>query len=280
MGSFVTRDAIVALYDAHPVGAPEILDELVAGGKLLDDVVPEDLFALDQDHYGGTRATEALALAAGVGAGDAVLDLCAGIGGPARFVAHRFGCRVTGIELVASRVADARRLTELVGMGDRVVFVEGDATAPPFPDASFDACLSQESFLHVADKRRLLRECRRVLRPGGRLGFSDWVAGPALAGPEHHRLATAFTAAGIVSLERYLEELDEAGFAGVEVADLVELWKPSLRERLALLRTRREQAAARVGAERAAWWEAEYAFMVDLVQEGKLGGARLVAAVR
>jgi ubiquinone/menaquinone biosynthesis C-methylase UbiE len=280
MGSFVTRDAIVALYDAHPVGAPEILDELVARGKPLDDVAPEDLFELDQDHYGGALATEALALAAGVGVGDAVLDLCAGIGGPARLVAHRFGCGVTGIELVPSRVADARRLTELVGMGDRVAFVEGDVTALPFPDASFDACLSQESFLHVADKRRLFGECRRVLRPGGRLGFSDWVTGQGLAGAEHDRLAAAFTAAGIVSLERYLEELDEAGFAGVEVDDLVELWKPSLRERLALLRARRDQTAARVGEELAAWWEAEYAFMVDLVHEGKLGGARLVATSR
>jgi ubiquinone/menaquinone biosynthesis C-methylase UbiE len=278
MGSFVTRDAIVALYDAHPVGAPEILDELVAQGKRLDDVAPEDLFALDQDHYGGARATEALALAAGVGADDAVLDLCAGIGGPARFVAHRFGCRVTGIELVPSRVADAGRLTELVGMGNRVMFVEGDVTALPFPDGSFDACLSQESFLHVADKRRLFGECRRVLRQGGRLGFSDWVAGPTLAQAERDRLATAFSAAGIVSLARYLEELDEAGFAGVEVDDLAELWKPSLRERLALLRARREQTAARVGEEAAASWEAEYAFMVDLVHEGKLGGARLVAA--
>jgi SAM-dependent methyltransferase len=276
MGPFVARDAIVALYDAHPIGAQQILDELVSRGRPVESLTPEDLFELDQDHYGGADATEALALATAVGADDAVLDLCAGIGGPARLVAHRFGCAVTGIELVPSRVEDARRLTELVGMSDRVAFVVGDVTALPFPDASFDAGLSQESFLHVADKTRLLAECRRVLRAGGRLGFSDWVA-LRLSRDEHERLAAAFRAEGIVVRERYLEELAAAGFSVVEVADISDSWKPSLRERLERLRTRHERTAARLGETFATWWEAEYAFMVDLVHADKLGGARFVA---
>src|SRR5262249_35013220 len=149
-------------------------------------------------------------------------DLCSGLGGPARLLASRFGCGVTGIELVPSRVADARRLTELVGMDDRVTFVEGDVTALPFPDASFDACLSQESFLHIADKSRLFGECRRVLRPGGRLVFSDWVA-LRLSSEDLDRLAAAFRAAGIVSRERYLQELGATGFSEPEAADLSEL---------------------------------------------------------
>src|SRR5690242_1208953 len=149
MGLVVTRDAIVALYDAHPIGAQQILDELASRGKRLDELAPGDLFELDQDHYGGADATDALARAAGIVLGESVLDLCSGLGGPARLVALRFGCRVTGVELVPSRVADARRLTELVGMDGVVTFVEGDVTALPFGGESFDACLSQESFLHV-----------------------------------------------------------------------------------------------------------------------------------
>ena len=274
----MAHDAIVALYDAHPIGAQQILDEVVARGKRLDTLAPEDLFELDQDHYGGAEATEALALATRIEAGDTVLDLCSGIGGPARFVAQRFGCRVTGVELVPSRVADAQRLTQLVGMTDRVTLVQGDVTALPFPDATFDVCLSQESFLHVADKSRLFAECRRVLRVGGRLGFSDWVA-LRLSPNERERLAAAFRAAGIVTRERYLDELEAAGFAGVELADVSDVWKPSLRQRLERLRLRHDCTAARLGEEFATWWETEYAFMVDLVHQDRLGGARFVASV-
>jgi sarcosine/dimethylglycine N-methyltransferase len=267
------NNAIVALYDAHPVTAAVILGEL--GSR--ESLAPPDLFPLDQDHYGGPAATEALGLAVELTPADQVLDLCSGIGGPARYVAWRFGCTVTGIELVPSRVADARRLTDVVGLTSSVSFVEGDVTALPFGDGSFDVCLSQESFLHVADKAAVFAECRRVLRPAGRIGFSDWVARPELSSAEHDRLAEAFSAAGIVDQERYLAELADAGFAVTEVEDLTERWRPALRERLEALRGRRERTAARLGEAHAAWWEQEYAFMVGLVHEGKLGGARFVA---
>jgi len=277
MALLVRRDAIVALYDRHPLGAEQILDELASRGKRLDRLTADDLFELDQDHYGGADATDALARAAAIGPGDAVVDLCSGIGGPARYVADRFGCVVTGVELVPSRVADAERLTTAVGLDDRVSFVVGDVTALPFPDASFDVALSQESFLHVADKARLFSECRRVLRPGGRLCFSDWVALDLPPGARE-RLAAAFTAPGIACRERYLAALGSAAFDDVRVTDISESWKPSLRERLERLRRRHGRTAARVGEEFATWWEGEYAFMVDLVLEDRLGGARFAAS--
>jgi SAM-dependent methyltransferase len=164
-------------------------------------------------------------------------------------------------------------------MRDRVTFVEGDVTSLPFADGSFDTCLSQESFLHVADKRMLLAECRRVLRTGGRLGFSDWVA-LRLSAEEHDRLAAAFRAAGIVTRQRYVGELAGTGFSGVDVTDISALWKPSLRARLERLQHRHHETAARLGEEFATWWETEYAFMVELVHEDKLGGARFVASAR
>src|SRR2546427_575204 len=80
-------------------------------------------------------------------------------------------------------------------------------TALRFSDGSFDVCMSQESFLHVADKSALFRECRRVLRAGGRIGFTDWAAQPGLAEDEHDRLRRTFSADGIVGPDRYLDEL-------------------------------------------------------------------------
>jgi sarcosine/dimethylglycine N-methyltransferase len=269
---------LTTLYEAHPINEAQILGTLRASGKALETLSPEDLFPLDQDHYGGIEATEALAVQAGLQANSVVLDLCSGLGGPARYVAWRFGCRVTGIDLTGERVAAARNLSDLVGLSDRVAFVEGDVTSLPFRDASFDVCLSQEALLHVADKRALFRECRRVLRPGGKVAFTDWTAQPSLEGEEHERLERAFHAPGIESADGYLAHLHAAGFRTVEVDDLSAAWRPILRDRLETYRSLREPTVARFGEEHFLNWESEYAFMVGLVQAGKLGGARFVAS--
>jgi len=101
-------------------------------------VRPDELFAHDQDHYGGLAANDALAAVARVGTGSRVADFCAGLGGPARYLAHRYGAEVTGIELTPARVAGAAELTELVGLQDRVRVREGNVMDVPLPDAGMD----------------------------------------------------------------------------------------------------------------------------------------------
>ena len=85
--------------------------------------------------------------------------------------------------------AGMERLTRRVGLRHAVSVVRADATALPFGAARFDACLSQEALLHVADKAAVLAEAGRVLLPGGRLAFSDWIAHSGLGDLERARLA-------------------------------------------------------------------------------------------
>ena len=63
-----------------------------------------------------------------------MLDVCSGMGGPARYLAHRLGCRVTGLDITESRYQGALRLTPLVGLDDLVDFrlgnALGDAVSP------------------------------------------------------------------------------------------------------------------------------------------------------
>ena len=80
-----------------------------------DNIAPEELFPHDQDHYGGLPANDVLADRADIGNGSRV-DFCAGLGGPARYLAHRFGANVTGIELTPARAKGAEKLTRLVGL--------------------------------------------------------------------------------------------------------------------------------------------------------------------
>jgi ubiquinone/menaquinone biosynthesis C-methylase UbiE len=268
---------VVDFYDRHPINERQILSELARRGKNLSALTPEDLFDLDQDHYGGLAAVEALARRCGVGAGSRVLDLCAGLGGPARFLARRLGCRVTGVDLTHSRCASAARLTRLVGLTASAIFVRGDAAGLPFGAGSFTACLSQEALLHIPDKARALAECARVLTPGGRLAFTDWTAGARLSAGERERLEQWMAATGVESPQGYKRLLARAGFEAIEAEDLSDWWRRILRERLQMYRSLKADTVARFGLARYEEYDQLYAFFVGLVEGGNLGGGRFSA---
>lgn len=273
----MTDEGVIGFYDRHPMSEWQILQSLAKQGKRPPDLVPEDLFEFDQDHYGGVEAVVALAERADIGPESVVLDLCSGLGGPARLLAHRYGCQVTGVDITRSRVEGAQRLTEYVGLGDRVRFLEADATSLPLPDAAFTACISQEAFVHIADKSALFAGCLRILRGGGILAFTDWSAAGGLSEGEWRRLRAAFAADGLVTTDYYCRALESAGFSDVSDEDLSLEWVPILQGRLEMYRDLREETVARFGEERYNRYDHNYAFFVRLVETGKLGGVRLRA---
>src|SRR3989449_7263236 len=221
---------VIAFYDRHPISEAQVLDA-VRRTRAGEDrtLTADDLFPFDQDHYGGLGAVDALARRAGITATSRVLDICAGLGGPARFLASRHGCRVVGVELNPGRAAGMERLTRRVGLRHAVSVVRGDATALPFGAGRFDACVSQEALLHVADKAAVLTEARRVLVAGGRLAFSDWIAHPGLGDVERSRLEDWVAAVTLQSLDGYRALLGRVGFRGVEAEDLIDEWRGDVR---------------------------------------------------
>lgn len=264
---------VIDFYDRHPISEQHVLDAVRrrrGGGP----VTADDLFPFDQDHYGGLAAVDALARRAGIERTSRVLDLCAGLGGPARFLASRRGCRVVGIELNAGRAAGMARLTGLVQLDAQVMVVRGDATALPFAEGRFDACVSQEALLHITDKAAVLAEARRVLVPGGRLAFTDWIAHHRLGDAERRRLDAWMAAVTLQSLDGYRALLGRAGFRAVEAEDLTDEWRPLLRARLAMYRGMRAEMTQRLGEARYREYDELYAFFVGLVEAGKLGGGR------
>jgi ubiquinone/menaquinone biosynthesis C-methylase UbiE len=275
------RDAdlanVLGFYDRHPISAEQILAKVAAGRGSLEGLTPADLFPHDQDHYGGLAANDALYDRAGIGAGTRVLDLCAGLAGPARYGAASRGARVTALELNPGRAAGAERLNALTGMADQVRVVRGDAQALPFADGSFDAAVGQEAFLHVPDKAALFAEAFRVLIPGGRIAFTDWIAKPALKAADRAALKEGIAAIGIETTESYRALLEGAGFAGIEAEDLSGEWEPILRERLAMYERLREEAKSAEGGDPHAGYVAVYRRFVDLVSGGALGGGRFGA---
>ena len=268
---------VVDFYSRHPISEGQIVDALQRQGKDLKRLAPEDLYDLDQDHYGGLEAVEALARRAGIDASSRVLDVCAGLAGPARFLARRWGARVTGIDLNPDRVAGARRLSAAVGLSGLVRMIRGDAQKLPFRARAFTAVVSQEGLLHVPDKAAALAECWRVLLPGGRMAFSDWIATGRLGDGERRRLEEWMAAVTLQTIDGYRSLLARAGFVAIGVEDLSVEWVAVLRRRLEMFKALRGDTVARLGQTRYDEYEQLYAFFVGLVEAGKLGGGRFSA---
>jgi ubiquinone/menaquinone biosynthesis C-methylase UbiE len=271
---------VEAFYDFHPISADQILHAVAARGIAKDAVTQEVLQSHDQDHYGGTAAVDRLIAEAGLSASDRVLDVCSGMGGPARYIAWKKGCDVTGLDLTASRVEGAQMLTRLAGLSAKVRFVQGNALQIPFEDASFTAAISQEAFAHIPGKPRLIGECARVLRPGGRLVFTDIMRRTTLGGDDERKLFDGMRFSEIAGAQDYANWLGACGFELVKVVDLSEEWTRILAERHAMYRSLETQTVARLGREHFERYDAAYAHFVGLYQAGILGGALMHAARR
>jgi ubiquinone/menaquinone biosynthesis C-methylase UbiE len=155
-----------------------ILDALTRAGKHIDKLSINDLALVDEFHSRRRRATEELARMLAPVATDHVIDVGSGIGGPARYLAATYGCRVSGVDLTPEFVGTATGLTGLVNLTNRVDFRQGSALALPFPDARFDLAWSQNVAMNIQDRPRYYAEMRRVLKPGGRLAIQDVAQGP------------------------------------------------------------------------------------------------------
>jgi ubiquinone/menaquinone biosynthesis C-methylase UbiE len=159
----------------------DLLERLSAA--LADDGVDalhpsvESLAPYDQFHGRGLEATVEIANLLDIGGGHHILDVGSGIGGPARYFARRFGCRVTGIDLTAEFCMVAQHLTRLLDMERRVDFVLGTAVSMPFATGSFDGAYSMNVSMNIADKRALYSEMHRVLKPGAWLALSEIAMG-------------------------------------------------------------------------------------------------------
>ena len=264
-------------YNTHPISESQVLDKLAQTGADTSILTVELLQHHDQDHFGGLAATDALALHARINESTHVLDLCCGLGGPARYLAYHYGCRVTGVDMNTDRLAGAVRLTERTKLQDRVLFHHANALQTGLADETFDVIVSQEAFCHIPNKKTLITECVRLLRPGGRIVYTDILARSSMTNEIRSRLETEMVFSELSTLEQYCHLLEEKGCQVIEVEDLSDNWAQILIERLAMYRSLKEQTVSSFDLAHFQKWDRTYSFFVGLYRSGELGGGRFVA---
>jgi len=171
-----------------------IVGTLERMGKPLDRLKIEDLSPVDHFHARGFPATVELADQLPVKAGQHLVDIGCGLGGPARYLAKRFDCRVSGIDITAPFVDAANKLSALVGLRDKVDARLGDGQRLPYPDGQFDGGYSQHVTMNVADRAAFFAEAFRVLRPGAFFALTEH--GLGATGDPHHPVPWSMDGSG------------------------------------------------------------------------------------
>lgn len=151
-----------------------------------------------------------------------VLDLGAGYGGSARYLADRFGCRVSCLNLSETQNALNRILTAEAGLTDRVSVVHGDFENIPEPDNSFDIVWSQDAILHSGNRTRVLDEVRRVLVNGGQFIFTDPMQSDTCPEGVLQPILDRIQLSTLASFGFYRAELSARGFEETGTEDLTD----------------------------------------------------------
>jgi SAM-dependent methyltransferase len=150
-----------------------ILSALEKAGNSTDTLTQEDLRPIDHYHARGFPATVELADLLPIRPEDHILDIGCGLGGPARYFAARFGCKVSGIDITQPFVEAGQKLTSLLGMESQVAIEQGNGQHLPYPDGTFDGAFSQHVTMNVADRTQFFGEAYRVLKPGAFFALTE-----------------------------------------------------------------------------------------------------------
>jgi ubiquinone/menaquinone biosynthesis C-methylase UbiE len=229
-------------------------------------------------HVGGLDESKVLAEKAGIRKGAHVLDVCSALGGPARFLARTYGCRVAGLDATLTMHLESKKRTKAAGLDNLVSFHLGNALDMPFADGTFDVVWGEDAWCYITDKDRLIAEVARVLKPGGRLAFTDWLQ--AEKAPEE-----VITRINRFMLFPYVESLD--GYArlckkhGLGVTGREDLFADFAAKCAGYIAQAggplKDRIVAIVGPEIFGAMAAEMIFMGEAAKRGEFGRGRIIA---
>jgi SAM-dependent methyltransferase len=172
-----------------------------------------ELLMGEQIHIGGLASSMDLAERAGISAGMTGVDLCCCTGAGMRFlVRFRQVASMTGVDATPKVLATGEQRCREEGLADRIRFVQANACDTGLPGGQADFVWGEDAWCYVEDKRALIAEATRLIKPGGTIAFTDWMEGPAgLSDDEARRYLTFMKFPNVLTLAEYGALLKASG---------------------------------------------------------------------
>ncbi len=159
-------------------------------------------------------------LATGIDKSSLILDIGAGYGGAARYLAQRFQCHVNALNLSEVENERNRERNAALNLQDQIQVVDGSFESLPLPDQQFDLVWSQDAILHSDKRSQVLAEVRRVLKPNGQFLFTDPMKTQACPGDVLQPILDRIHLSDLGSPGFYIEALNQAGFDHVTFSSM------------------------------------------------------------
>jgi SAM-dependent methyltransferase len=196
-----------------------IMEAMKAASIPPESATVDQMAPVDHLHARGFAATVELADALPIREGQHIVDIGCGIGGPARYLAERFDCRVSGVDITKPFVDAANKITALLGMQARVELQLGDGNNLPYGDLAFDGGYTQHVTMNIEDRAQFFSEAYRVLKPGAFFALTEHGLGPQ--GNPHYPCPWSDDGSGafLVTPEETAGILADTGFVDIDVTE-------------------------------------------------------------
>lgn len=234
-----------------------------------------------QIHIGGFQSSMDLAEKAGIGRGMSGVDLCCCNGAGMRFlVRFRQVDRMHGVDATEAVVELGRCRCQAEGLADRIQFTVADVCDTGLPTGSADFVWGEDAWCYVVDKKRLIAEAARLVRPGGVIAFTDWIVGPAgLTDNEAERYLQFMKFANVLNQDEYVGLLSASG-CNILVSEDTGRFAPHVDLYLDMLTMQLTYDALRIigfDTDLMTAMGSEMSFMRDLAHAGKIAQGLFVA---
>ena len=231
----------------------------------------------EQIHVGGDKETDILAEKAGITKDTTVLDICSALGGPARHLAKKYGCNVTGLDATETMINEAIKRTGEAGLSNLITYKLGNALDIPFKALTFDVVWGQDAWCYITDKDKLINESYRVLKPGGTIAFTDWIQVGTMTEKEWEDLNAFMAFPYMETLDGYRQIMEKTGFSVLEKEDLSEDFAKHCHIYQGILRDKLKNGIIeQYGEEMFQAADGGLGLWVKAADEGKVGRGRLI----
>ena len=240
-----------------------------------------ELIMGEQIHIGGFTSSMDLAEKAGIGSGMKGVDLCCCNGAGMRFlVRFRDVARMMGVDATEKVVEQGRSRCEQEGLSDKIEFTLADVCDSGLADESADFIWGEDAWCYVVDKKKLISEAARIVKPGGTIAFTDWIEGKTgLSDTEAERFLTFMKFPNVQNLQGY-SDLLTAGNCEVIAAEDTGRFAPFVDLYLNMLNMQLTYDALKIigfNSELMQAMGAEMVFMQELAHAGKIAQGLFIA---